>query len=159
MLLGTPKNPSIAQRLILETFPLSNYFLFKNAPRKLFIIIIVIIIIVVIIIITIIAFITSPFSFLLNMCQGHTSPSILLLTALSSSCIHYQFFNFVFLIYSSRDRQIYGGKSLQRSTNTFFCFTFLKEDCDRDELCLFWCFDMKRKHINKKVTKVTWLEF
>ena len=145
MLLGTPKNPSIAQRLILETFPLSNYFLFKNAPRKFIIIII--------------AFITSPFSFLLNMCQVHTSPSILLLTALSSSCIHYQFFNFVFLIYSSRDRQIYGGKSLQRSTNTFFCFTFLKEDCDRDELCLFWCFDMKRKLINKKVTKVTWLEF
>ena len=144
MLLGTPKNPSIAQRLILETFPLSNYFLFKNAPRKFIIIIII-------------AFITSPFSFLLNMCQVHTSPSILLLTALSSPCIHYQFFNFVFLIYSSRDRQIYGGKSLQRSTNTFFCFTFLKEDCDRDELCLFWCFDMKRKHI-KKVTKVTWLD-
>ena len=145
MLWGTPKNTSIAQRLILETFPLSNYFLFKNAPRKLFIIIIIVII----------AFITSPFSFLLNMCQVHTSPSILLLTALSSSCIHYQFFNFVFLIYSSRDRQIF----LQRSTNTFFCFTFLKEDCDRDELCLFWCFDMKRKHINKKVTKVKWLEF
>ena len=145
MLLGTPKNPSIAQILILETFPFSNYFLFKNAPRKFIIIII--------------AFITSPFSFLLNMCQVHTSPSILLLTALSSSCIHYQFFNFVFLIYSSRDRQIYGGKSLQRSTSTFFCFTFLKEDCDSDELCLFWCFDMKRKHINKKVTKVTWLEF
>ena len=142
MLLGTPKNPSIAQILILETFPLSNYFLFKNAPRKFIIIII--------------AFITSPFSFLLNMCQVHTSPSILLLTALSSSCIHYQFFNFVFLIYSSRDRQIYGGKFLQRSTYTFFCFTFLN---DRDKLCLFWCFDMKRKHINKKVTKVTLLEF
>ena len=57
--------------------------------------------VIVLIMVIIIAFITSPFSFLLNMCQVHTSPSILLLTALSSSCIHYQFFNFVFLIYSS----------------------------------------------------------
>ena len=129
-------------------------FCSKMPPRKLFIIIFVIIIII------IITFITSPFSFLLNMCQVHTSPSILLLTALSSSCIHYQFFNFVFLIYSSRDRQIYGGKFLQRSTNSFFCFTFLKEDCDRDKLCVFiGSFDMARKHITKRVTKATGLEF